>query len=91
MSSITKYFICSSQTKPKKLAVAITKELAKRNKVFVDSIGAEAVNNAIKAVCYAQEKAEHNPDVSGIFCKPYLMFTKTTRNEFTVVTRIEVW
>lgn len=90
MSYKTKTLLCSSKTNPQKLAVAIVKELAQHKPVVIDSLGAEAVNNAIKAICYAQDKSNHNPDVSGLFCKPSFI-QSIMNNNLTVVTRIEVW
>ena len=85
MSNEIKRLICSSTTKPKRLAYAILKEIDKHKPLFIDCIGANAINNTVKAISYAQEKKP------SVFCKPYFILSETKESSATVVTRFEVW
>ena len=90
MSLETKNLICSSKTNPRKLACAIRKELEKNKSVIVDAIGANAINQAIKSVCYVNDRATLNGNQLPVHCYPRFAYREMDDNKMGILVRLEV-
>jgi stage V sporulation protein SpoVS len=89
MSLETKTLICSSTTNPRKLACAIRKELAKNKSVNVDAIGAKALNQAIKACCYINNRSSLSGNLP-VYCYPKFAYREMNDNKLGILVRLEV-
>lgn len=90
MSLETKNLICSSTTNPRKLAVAITKELGKTKSIKIDAIGANAVNQAIKAVCYVNQRKQAINGELPVFVYPNFSYAQVGEDKVQTLISLEV-
>jgi stage V sporulation protein SpoVS len=90
MSSEKKVLICSSKTNPQKLACAVEKELAKFQEVTIDAIGANSVNNAIKAVCYVNKRRKSFNNELPVYCHPIFKYQQVGQDEVQTFVSLRV-
>jgi stage V sporulation protein SpoVS len=90
MSLEKKNLICSSTTNPRKLAVAITKELEKTKSIKIKVIGANAVNQAIKAVCYVNQRKQLFNGELPVFVYPNFCYAQVGENKVQTLISLEV-
>ena len=90
MSLEKKTLICSSKTNPRKLACAIRKELAKNKSVYVNAIGAKALNQAIKSCCYINDRSTLSENQLPVHCYPRFAYHEMGDNKLGVMVRLEV-
>ena len=90
MSLETKNLICSSTTNPRKLAIAIKKELEKTKSIKIDAIGANAVNQAIKAVCYVNQRKQLIYGELPVFIYPNFRYEQVSNDHCQTIVSLEV-
>ena len=90
MSLETKTLICSSKTNPRKLACAIRKELANNKTIKVDAIGADAVNQAVKAICYVNQRKQLINGELPVFVYPKFRYEQVSNDHCQTIVSLEV-
>lgn len=78
--------LCSSKTNPKKLAKAVEKYVDEET-VKIEVVGAGAVNQAIKSVCYINEN-RRNKDKVTILPKFEALTTKDGKEQIAVILEV---
>jgi stage V sporulation protein S len=75
----------AATSRPVTVAGAIAHTIRESGEVSVRAIGAGAVNQAVKAVCYAREYLLEDEDPTSIFCIPTLVELELDGQERTAV------